>query len=241
MHRVGIRQEIVERVMRRRGRLHLFDRLGPSETALLVIDMQGTFVAPGSPAEVPLSREIVPAINRLAAALRALGAMVVWVTHANTHDKHGSDWDGFFENFVADELRQRTIESLAPGAEGQKLWHELATGDDDQFIFKNRYSALIPGSSQLERVLRSRGIRNLLIAGTKTNVCCESTARDAMMLDFNVIMVADCMAALSDDEHRATLETMIQQFGDVMTVDEVLGILSPRAQPRAAASTGRTK
>lgn len=241
MHRVGIRQEIIERVMRRRGRLHLFDRLDPSETALVVIDMQGTFVAPGSPAEVPLSREIVPAINRLAAALRPLGAMVVWVTHANTHDRHGSDWDGFFENFVADEVRQRTIESLAPGAEGQKLWHELVTGEDDHFVFKNRYSALIPGSSQLERVLRSHGVRNLLIAGTKTNVCCESTARDAMMLDFNVIMVADCMAALSDDEHRATLETVIQQFGDVMTVDEVLGILLPRSQSRAAASTGRRK
>ena len=241
MHRVGIRQEIVERVMRRRGRLHLFDRLDPSETALIVIDMQGTFVAPGSPAEVPLSRAIVPAINRLAAALRPLRAMVVWVTHANTHDRHGSDWDGFFENFVADEVRQRTIESLAPGAQGQKLWHELVISDDDHFIFKNRYSALIPGSSQLERVLRSHGVRNLLIAGTKTNVCCESTARDAMMLDFNVIMVADCMAALSDDEHRATLETMIQQFSDVMTVDEVLGVLSPRVQARATASTGRTK
>lgn len=241
MHRVEIRQEIIERVMRRRGRLHLFDRLDPSETALIVIDMQGTFVAPGAPAEVPLSREIVPAINRLAVALRALGAMVVWVTHANTHDRHGSDWDGFFENFVAEELRQRTIDSLAPGAEGQKLWHELVVDDDDHFVFKNRYSALIPGSSQLERVLRSHGIRNLLIAGTKTNVCCESTARDAMMLDFNVVMISDCMAALSDDEHRATLETTIQQFGDVMTVDEVLGVLSPRAALHAAIPTGRTR
>jgi ureidoacrylate peracid hydrolase len=93
-------------------------------------------------------------------------------------------------------------------------------------LVKNRYSALLPGTSLLERVLRGlRGIQNLLIGGTKTNVRCESTGRDAMMLDFNVVMVSDCLAALSDDEHRASLETFIQQFGDVMTSAEVLAIL----------------
>jgi ureidoacrylate peracid hydrolase len=75
-------------------------------------------------------------------------------------------------------------------------------------------------------VLRNMGVDTLLIAGTKTNVCCESTARDAMMLDFNVVMLSDCTAALSDDEHRATLETIIQQFGDVMTAAEALAALT---------------
>jgi ureidoacrylate peracid hydrolase len=65
----------------------------------------------------------------------------------------------------------------------------------------------------------------LLIAGTKTNICCESTARDAMMLDFKVVMLSDCCAALSGDEHLATLETFIQQFGDVMTGNEALDAL----------------
>ena len=72
-------------------------------------------------------------------------------------------------------------------------------------------------------------MENVLIAGTKTNVCCESTARDAMQLDFRVVLVSDCCAALSDDEHRATLETVIQQFGDVMTAEEVLAALGPKA------------
>jgi len=80
---------------------------------------------------------------------------------------------------------------------------------------------LIPGASSLERVLRSLGIDTLLITGTKTNVCCESTARDAMMMDFKVVIVSDATAALSDDEHRAALETIIQQFGDVLSVDEI--------------------
>jgi ureidoacrylate peracid hydrolase len=69
------------------------------------------------------------------------------------------------------------------------------------------------------------GVDTVLVAGTKTNVCCESTARDAMMLDFKVVLVEDCCAALSDDEHRAAIENIIQQFGDVMTSHEVLARL----------------
>src|SRR6185312_15082800 len=104
----------------------------------------------------------------------------------------------------------------------QTVWSGLHVDPNDFQIVKNRYSALIAGSSGLERILRSLDVDTVLISGTKTNVCCESTARDAMMLDFKVVMVSDCCAALSDDEHRATLETMIQQFGDVMAADEVL-------------------
>jgi ureidoacrylate peracid hydrolase len=222
MHNVTIRQEIVDRVMARRGRLHLFDRLDPKRTAVVNIDMQHTFCAPGAPAEVPSARTIVEPINRLNAGVRARGGHVIWVTHANLGTDAGSDWRGFFDNFVADEVRARTIESLSPAGSGQEIWEELDVMPTDIRIFKNRYSALIPGSSSLERVLRSHGIDTLLITGTKTNVCCESTARDAMMLDFDVVMVADGTAALSDDEHRATLETIIQQFGDVLTVDEIL-------------------
>lgn len=226
MHNVPIRQEIMERVLARRGRYHLFENLVPAQTALVVIDMQPTFLAPGAPAEVPVAREIVPNINRLAAALRAAGGTVIWITHANESDERGSDWEGFFQNFVAEDLRERTRDSLKPGGNGQKLWAECDRHENDISMHKNRYSALIPGASMLERVVRSRGIDTLLIAGTKTNVCCESTARDAMMLDFKVIMVSDATAALSDDEHRAALENIIQQFGDVLTTDETIAKLA---------------
>ena len=229
MHQVDVRQEIVDRVLARRGRYHLFDSLNPKETALIVIDMQGTFVAPGSPAEVPLARGIVPNINKLADELREMGVLICWITHANRHTANGSDWDGFFGRFVGEEVRQATIESLSPEGDGQKVWRELTVHDSDLHIIKNRYSALIQGSSQLERILRSHRIQNLLITGTKTNVCCEATGRDGMMLDFDTVMVSDCLAALSDDEHRASLETYIQQFGDVMTSEEVLTVL--RARP----------
>jgi ureidoacrylate peracid hydrolase len=77
----------------------------------------------------------------------------------------------------------------------------------------------------VERVLARRGrvdIDAVLVAGTKTNVCCECTARDAMMLNFETVMQSDCSAALSDDEHRAALENIFQQFGDVSTTSDVL-------------------
>ena len=234
MHAITVRQEIVDRVLQRRGRYHLFDRLDPRRTALVVIDMQGTFCAPGSPAEVPAARGIVAPINTLTAELRGLGVPVIWVLHANA--RHGgksgskSDWELFFNYIVADDVRARTLASLA--AARQEVWSELVVGPDDRTVLKNRYSALIAGSSQLERILRGMEIDTLLVAGTKTNICCESTARDAMMLDFKTVMVEDCCAALSDDEHRAALENMIQQFGDVMTAHEVVARL--RATANAA-------
>jgi ureidoacrylate peracid hydrolase len=223
VHQIEIRREILDRVLARRGRIHWFDVLDPVKTALVVIDMQNTFCAPGGPAEVPASRAIVDNINALSAGLRTRGVPVIWILHANTHRGERSDWEMFFNYVVADEVRKRTIESLAPGR--QQVWAELTTTPQDLTIFKNRYSALITGSSSLERVLRNLGIDTILVAGTKTNVCCEATARDAMMLDFKVVMVSDCCAALSDDEHRASLETIIQQFGDVLTGEEVLARL----------------
>jgi ureidoacrylate peracid hydrolase len=220
MHNVTVRQEIIDRVLARRGRYHWFDRLDPQRTALVVIDMQETFCAPGAPGEVSGSRDIVDGINSLTDALRAMAVPVIWVLHANTHAAGRSDWELFFNHVVADDVRERTLESLTPGR--QEVWSGLHVSPEDRKIIKNRYSAFISGSSGLERILRSLGIDTILIAGTKTNVCCEATARDAMMLDFKVVMLSDCCAALSDEEHRATLENMIQQFGDVMTADEAL-------------------
>jgi len=221
MHQVAIRREIIERVLARRGRLHLFDRLEAKRTALLVIDMQNAFVAPGAPIEVPGAREVVPAINRLSAELRRRGVPVIWVLHENS-----GDWTNFFDVFVRPENRARAAQALLAGNELQKPWRELDVAPDDLRVTKNRYSALISGASDLGTLLKQRGIDTLLIAGTKTNVCCECTARDAMMLDYKVVLLCDCTAALSDEEHLATLENVIQQFGDVMTADDALALLT---------------
>ena len=85
MHDVDIRPEIVDRVLARRGRFHLFDKLPLETTALVIIDMQNTFLRPGAPVEVPKGRDIVAGINRLTSRLRALGVPVIWVTHAKVN------------------------------------------------------------------------------------------------------------------------------------------------------------
>jgi ureidoacrylate peracid hydrolase len=225
MHKVSIRPHIVERVVARRGDLHWFTRLDAARTALLVIDMQNTFCMPGAPGEVPAARDIVPNINRFAAALRSRGVPVIWVLHANTMQNGRSDWEVFFGHVVRNaDVRRRMAESLAPAR--QAVWQDLKVEPGDVTLIKNRYSALAHGASTLERVLRNLGVDTVLVSGTKTNVCCDSTARDAMMLDFKSIMVSDCCAALSDEEHLASLEIFIQQFGDVMSADEVLERLS---------------
>ncbi len=226
MHKVDIRKHIIDRVIARRGKYHLFDHLCAKKTALAVIDMQNTFLSPGAPVEVPRGREIVPSINKLCGPLRKMGVQIIWITHANTSKGISSDWPSFFDFFVADDVREKTLSGLAAGADGQKIWAALDVHAEDEKIFKNRYSALIGSSSNLEQLLKNREIDTLLIAGTKTNVCCESTGRDSMMLGFKTVMVSDCCAALTDEEHLNSLENFIQQFGDVMTSSEVLKALT---------------
>jgi ureidoacrylate peracid hydrolase len=162
-------------------------------------------------------------VNRLAAELRRRGVPVIWVLHQNEAD--GRDWHGFFEVFVRPENRARAAQALSPGNPLQQLWPQLKVEAADLRVTKNRYSALIAGASNLAAILAERRIDTLLIAGTKTNVCCECTARDAMMLDYKVVLLSDCTAALSEEEHRATLENVIQQFGDVLTADQALRLL----------------
>ena len=174
MHDVQISDEIIKRITLRRGHVHLFDKITPKNTALVVIDMQNAFCKEGAQVEVPLSRDIVPNINKLARELRKRGSDVIWIVSEFSHHRGISDWENFFTYIVASEVREQTMRYMEPGAEGTKLWHELEYRDDDISLVKNRYSCLAPGASPLERVLRSRGIDTLLIAGTNSNICCET-------------------------------------------------------------------
>src|SRR5690606_17099530 len=142
MHNIQIRQEILDRLMARRGRINFYDSIDPKTTALVVIDMQNTFCAPGSPAEVATSRGIVPNINALTEELRKRGVPVIWVLHANTQHEGRSDWELFYNHVVSGDVRTRTLEHNSP--ENQAVYSELTTADNDITIIKNRYSALTP-------------------------------------------------------------------------------------------------
>jgi ureidoacrylate peracid hydrolase len=93
----------------------------------------------------------------------------------------------------------------------------------------------VPGSSKLHEMLQERGIDTLVITGTATNVCCESTARDAMQMNYKIIFVSDGNAAMTDAEHNATLNNMVALFADIMTTKEVVGVLGSAAAAKQAA------
>ena len=228
MHKIDIPQYIIDRVTRLRGKLHAFDELAGPSTALLVVDLQNVFMVPPYPTEIPLAREIVPNVNKLAEATRAAGGLVVWIQM--THDdSDAQSWSVFYDNITNANRRVASLKGLARGSHGQALYDGLDVEPQDLKIEKSRFSAFIQGSSDLDKLLKARGIDTVLVTGTVTNTCCESTARDAMMLNYKTVMVSDANAAVSDDEHNATLANMLRIFGDVMSTDEVVARLVPAA------------
>ena len=130
--------------------------------------------------------------------------------------------------------QEARLAGLDEASEGYRLFHALEPLPGDIRAKKIKYSAFIERSSDLDEQLKGRGVDTVLITGTLTNVCCESTARDAMMLDYRVAMVSDANATLSDEEHAASLNTFAMFFGDVLTVDEAIGRLVPAALAKSA-------
>jgi ureidoacrylate peracid hydrolase len=232
MHKIAISKAAAERMQTRLGKLHPFDAIDPRKAALVVVDMQNYFVKQGHQGEIPAAREIVPNINRLAAELRRRGGHVVWVRNG-TNDTRES-WSNYHHYMQDPGRAERRLHDMDIGAEGYEYWHLNDIRPEDAQITKKRYSAFIQGSSDIERHLRDRGIDTLLITGTATNVCCESTARDAMMLNFKVAMVADGLATHNDEEHNATLSSFYGLFGDVQMVDEVIQSLDRGEKKKAA-------
>lgn len=224
MHAIRIPQDVLERIAARRGRLHPFDRIEGPKTALVVIDLQNAFMLPGMPTEVKCARDIVPNVNRLANAIRNSGGKVVWVKM--TLDDERERWSVFFEHFGSPAHSAAEQRALSRGDPGHELYAELDVVPADFVVEKTRFSAFIQGSSDLDGILRKRGIDTVVIVGTVTNTCCECSARDAMMLNYKTIVVSDANAAHSDEEHNATLTNILRIFGDVLSTDEIVAHLS---------------
>lgn len=221
MHKTELHPDTIDVIMKRRGRLHVHETLDPARTALVVVDMQRAFLEEGRPSEVPLAREIVPTINRLAATLRAGGGAVAWIYSTMT-DETLKEWSSFFGGTYSDDKSRAVVANLGPDTEGHEFWPALDIEADDLKIEKDRFSAFLPGASKTAEVLKARGIDTVIITGTLTNVCCESSARDAMQLNFNVIMASDGNATYTDAIHNASLSSMAITIADVMTADEII-------------------
>ena len=232
MHPFAIPPSVTDRVIERRGREHVYDNLDPVRSALVVVDMQNAFMLPGIAHSLcPMAERIVPNINRLAQTVRATGGTVLWVKTTFTAEAL-RNWSTYFEMARPDRVAKR-IEALTADSRGHQLWSGLDVRPQDPIVEKNRFSAFIQGSSDLEAVLRRRGLDTILVTGTVTNVCCESTARDAMMLNFKTIMVTDGNAAATDEDHAASLIAFYLTFGDIMSTDMLIGCLERNAKSLA--------
>lgn len=216
MHPIEIPKKYLDWVVGRRGKPHIFERIDLDRTALVVIDMQNGFLIPGySPLEVPGLSAIVPNINRLTNVCREHGALVVW-----TQQTYSQEWRSWALNFAVPDMRDRIIAETAVGAHGFEIHESLDVLEQDLRIVKRRSSAFTPGSSDLHARLQESGHDTLIITGTLSNVCCEATTRDAMLMNYNTVFVSDANGARSDEEHTGTLINMVQFFADVLTTEE---------------------
>src|ERR1700749_4006629 len=224
MHTSALHPDGISRAIERRGSLRVFKDLAPERTAHVVVDLQNGFMAPGQVAEIATAREIVPNVNRISTALRMAGGLVVYVQ--NTFDPIAvATWSTYFEHFCSPERRQRMIETFTPGSFGHAIWPGLDVLAQDLCVPQRRFRDFVPGTSDLHSIRQERVIDTLIITGTATQVCCESTARDAMMLNYKVFFIADGNATFNDDEHNATLSAMAHAFCDVIDTDAMVGMI----------------
>jgi nicotinamidase-related amidase len=190
----------------------------PERTALVNVDMQNCFVE-GSPIAAPDGLAVLERINRVAAACRRAGILVIHTSNVFRAD--GSNL-GVLAEF--DPIVKTGI--LNKGSAAAALHQKLVVDIRDILLDKPRFGAF--HGTDLELILRSRGIDTLVITGIATNVCCETTAREAAVRDFRVLFLSDGTATFSIGDlsaaalQKATCATLGKVFAQVLTVDEII-------------------
>lgn len=184
--------------------------------ALLVIDMQSDFVDEGAVMEVAMARHRIPQMRQVVELCRSAGVPVVYTQHVLS--------DRFDISPLETAYQPRLKASgMREGSAGTEIVAELAPMPGDVLIKKHRYDAF--HNTQLETVLRNiRGpgkVDTVIIIGTVTSICCESTARSAFMRDYKVALVSDANGGLDQASHDATLSIVGKVFGRVMTAAEL--------------------
>ena len=209
----------------RRDRLEVFESISPEKTALLVIDMQRAWTDPKGPWYFPEARSVIPQINRLAGAVRDSGGCVVWVQHVTGLPGTPDYWASYLDHFVSETQREGAMAAIQEGSPFRDLDSSLDVQTADMRVAKKRYSAMIRTSSNLEWLLREQGIDTVIVAGVQTNMCVESTVRDAMMLDFKVFLPHDASGARIPEDHIAGLRTIGQVFADIRPVEDLIELI----------------
>jgi nicotinamidase-related amidase len=189
------------------NRSHL--RLNRQNAAILVIDMQNHFVDPAGSAFIPGTAAILPNIVRMIHSFRNAARPVIFTKHV--HHPGLTDagimawwWDGM----------------CLEGSMESEIHPDLRPAPEEKVILKHRYSAFY--NTDLETVLRCLKIEDLVITGVMTNMCCESTARDAYYRDHRVFFTADATAALNEEMHLASLLNLAYGFASVTTAASII-------------------
>lgn len=194
-----------------------FDR---QRAALLVIDMQRDFVDEGAVMEVAMARRRIPAMRRVIELCRRAGIPVIYTQHVLSDHFDISP----LETAYQPRLRAK---GMREGSAGAEIVVDLAPLPGEVIIKKHRYDAF--HNTQLETVLRNiRGagqVDTVIIVGTVTSICCESTARSAFMRDFKVVFISDANGGLDEASHDATLSIIGKVFGRVMTAEDLASLL----------------
>lgn len=193
------------------------ERVDPARTRLLVIDVQNDFCAEGGwfdrhGNDLTLIHQAVDRLVRFLDVARAVGMSPIFVR---------AIYDRIYLSPPMLERHARTglgIEHCQSGTWGAEFFR-VAPRPDELVITKHRYSAFV--DTELNALLRAQRVENLIVAGITSNVCVESTARDAYMLDYHVVFLSDGSATYQAEAHEATLANIRRAFGIVAGIPEV--------------------
>jgi nicotinamidase-related amidase len=179
---------------------------------LLVVDMQNVFASPEGSAFLPMSVPVCGRLVELVQVCRQSGVPVIFTRHVHVHPhQDGGAMARWWSSLILEGTQEaELVEALRP-REGERV------------IVKCRYNAF--AGTPLELVLRSLGVEDLLVGGVMTNLCCETTARDAFNRDFNVFFLGDGTATANQELHVSSLKNIAYGFGRVLGVSEALQIL----------------
>jgi ureidoacrylate peracid hydrolase len=196
----------------------LKERCDPKLAALLVVDVQNDFVSADGSAgrrgeDVTAALSMVPRLTRLISEGRRIGLTIVYIK--TTH----SEWTDT-PSWIYRSSQKSGLNTCREGSWGAEFYDGISPLASERVVIKHRYSAFI--NTDLNTVLKARRIQSVLVTGVATNVCVETTARDAYMFDYYVTLVEDCAAAYDARLHRATLENIRRHFGLVASSDEII-------------------
>lgn len=205
------------KLVRRRGRLHVFEQLSPAKTAIVVIDAVASFLH-----EMPEKDGLVASINMATADMRERGGIVAWVKPTPP-----STWRSASTacGLLGREQVERHRREMKDGAPGGRIDEALAVHDRDIIVTKTGYSAFFPGNCALPALLQAKEIDTIIFFGVLANICVEASVRDAYEMGYRVLICSDGVASGAPEFQQNSLRTLAHAYGDVRSITEIRDLI----------------